>query len=170
MGKQLRIMQASEDIAECWAAMPERLEVAAIPRRMKSNTGMFSRPEVLASDSLLLFNTKDWGEIQQFIERGVDDYFLLCPRVGVVEWSQTEIRGNNEYVVGARIYIEEADVPWSMGATKIYNWMSRWMKQHYFLAPALRAPIAIGPRLLAEIKAGRATAVYPSGKSVMPSD
>lgn len=170
MGKQLRILQSSQDIAECWATMPERLRVAGIPRRMRHRPDIFRRPEELASDSLLLFCAADWEELRRFAEQSVVDYYLLCPRVGVVEWSQTEIRGGNEYVVGARIYIQEADVPWSVGSAKIYNWMSRWMKQHYFLAPALRAPIAIGPHLLADVKAGRAAVVYPSGKSLMPAD
>jgi hypothetical protein len=167
MSKQIAIMQSETDIAEMWAAMPNKLEVGAIPLWMKQMPSTCDRPENAIGDWLLLFSTRDWNELRPFVEPNEDGNFFLYPRVGVVEWTKTEVRNVADYVVRSRIYFRGAAVPWSAGSARIYNWMSRWMKQNYFQAPALRAPIAIGPHLLSEVKAGRARVVYPSGKSVL---
>lgn len=168
MGRQLRIMQTPQDVEELWAAIPNKLNVAAIPRRMESRPERFWRPGEIGNDALLLFCASDWEALLAAVVPGEGGFHQLSPRLGVVEWSPTEVGPKHEYIVGARIYIQEdADVPSSAGAAKIYDWMSRWMKARYYLAPAPRAPIAIGPHLVADIKVGRATAVYPSGKSVI---
>jgi|CXWL01.1.fsa_nt_gi hypothetical protein len=167
MGKQLRIMQSSQDIADLWAAIPDRFSVAAIPWHMDSSPENFWRPEELANDSLLLFCATDWEELRVSIAPGISGCHQLSPRTGVVEWSRTEVRDGNQYIVGSRIYIQEADVPWSAASSRLFDWTLRWIKRHYFLAPALRTPIAIGPRLVADIEAGRATAIYPNGKPVI---
>lgn len=168
MGRQLAIMQSPQDVADLWAAIPDKLSVAAIPRQMESRPECAWRPEGLAGDRLLLFSATDWEGIRAAIAPGTTGLHRLIGRVGVVEWSPTEVREGNQYVVGARIYIQEdADVPSSAGSAKIFNWMSRWMKQHYRLVPSEGRPIAIGPHLLADIEAGKATAIYPSGKPLI---
>lgn len=166
MGKQLRILQSSKDVRELWESIPTHLEVGAIPRRMSSRPQHCMLPAQLEAESLLLFSARDWEEIRRFIQEGPDGCFLLSPRVGVVEWSPPEVLQDNRYVVGARIYFEEAEVPWNAGSSKLYSWMNRWVKKHYILVPAKRSPIAIGQKLFADIKNGAAAAIYPNGDSV----
>jgi len=155
------------DASDLWDAIPEQFGAAAIPRRMESPPNRFWRPKELVSDSLLLFCDPDWAELRRFIAQTADGPYLLSPRIGVIEWSKTEVRKSDQYVVGSRIYIQNGDVPWNERSTRLFSWMSRWITRHYFQAPALRAPIAIGQHLLASIREGTAVAIYPNGESVI---
>ena len=167
MGKQLRIMQSPLDVAELWSAIPDRYCTGVIPRRMDCRPESFWLPGVLSNSALLLFCAGEWQEIRESIKEQVDGSYLLCPRIGVVEWSQTEVWAESQYVVGSRIYFQGADPQCTSCSSRLFTWLFRWIKTHYYLAPAKRAPIAIGRHLMSEIKSGESRATYPSGEDVI---
>ena len=167
MGRQLRIMQAPQDVAELWNAIPSRYNASAIPRKMDRLPVVACNPSQVASSQLLLFCATEWQELRSYITERFEGVYFLSPRVGVVEWDQTEVQNDSHYIVGSRLYFQNADVLWSGSSSRLFGWMLRWIKVNYYLAPAKQAPIAIGRHLLADIGSGKARATYPNGKEVV---
>ena len=160
-------MQSPMDVVELWSAIPDRFSARVIPRHMDRRPESYWLPGELTNSALLLFCSVEWQELRESIKEQVDGSYLLSPRIGVVEWSQTEVWVDSQYVVGSRIYFQGADPQCNSCSSRLFTWLFRWIKAHYYLAPAKRAPIAIGRHLMSEIKSGESRAIYPSGEEVI---
>lgn len=166
MSKQIRLMQSAEDEQHFWSAMKSRFDVGCIPWWMSAQPEKPQAPALCSATSRILFDEQDWQELRLFIEAGGDGRYMLIPRVGVVEWTQTE-RIANRYVVRARLFFEKAGVPWSSGSERIFNWAAAWIKKEYELVKSANTSVAIGPRLMEAVTAKEAELIYPNGSSLL---